>query len=433
MSLVCLLLAVLVISGCGKTDVSADAPTGKGGKKGKGRGGDGGPVPVVVAKVALKNVPIEVIAVGNVEAYSTISVVPQVGGQLTEVFFHEGDYVMKGAKLFRIDPRPLEAMVAQAEANLARDTALLQQATANLARDTANQKYARDQADRYGKLFEEGIVSKDQGEQLSSNADALAQLVLADKASIESAKAQILADKANIDNIKLQLAYTTIYSPIDGRTGNLTVKSGNIVSPNTTILTTITQVEPIYVTFSVPESRLGDVRSYMAQGTLQVAARGQDGTDADLGQLTFVDNNVDTTTGTIKLKGTFQNASRKLWPGEYVNVTLRMSIRQNALVLPNQAVQTGQDGTYVYVVKDDRTVEMRPVTTGLRVDQDMVIDKGVKAGETVVTEGQLRLAPGSRVQTSGANGPGGFGAGREGKGGEGNGGSREKGKGRPQT
>jgi multidrug efflux system membrane fusion protein len=446
--LVCLLLAVLVIYGCSKTDVSADAPAGKGGKKGKGKGGDGGPVPVVVAKVALKNVPIEIIAVGNVEAYSTISVVPQVGGQLNEVYFHEGDYVAKGAKLFLIDPRPLEAMVAQAEANLARDNALLQQAQANLARDTANQKYARDQADRYAKLFEQGIVSKDQGEQLASNADALAQLVLADKASIESAKAQILADQANISNIKLQLAYTTIYSPIDGRTGNLTVKSGNIVTPNTSILTTITQVEPIYVTFSVPESRLADIRRYMAQGTLQVQAHGQDGgTDVDLGQLTFVDNNVDTTTGTIKLKGTFQNASRKLWPGEYVNVTLRMSIQQNALVLPNQAVQTGQDGTYVYVVKDDRTVEMRPVTTGLRVDQDMVIDKGVHAGETVVTEGQLRLAPGSRIQTGGGNGPGGFGGGGRGGGegksgegksgdgnaGDGNGGSREKGKGRPQT
>src|SRR4029077_7649347 len=314
-----------------------------------------------------------------------------------------------GAKLFRIDPRPLEAMVAQAEANLARDTALLQQATANLARDTANQKYARDQADRYGKLFEEGIVSKDQGEQLSSNADALAQLVLADKASIESARAQILADKANIDNIKLQLAYTTIYSPIDGRTGNLTVKSGNIVTPNTTILTTITQVEPIYVTFSIPESRLADVRRYMAQGKLQGAAHGQDDTDTDLGQLTFVDNNVDTTTGTIRLKGTFQNGSRKLWPGEYAYVKLRMSMQQNALVLPDQAVQTGQDGTYVYVVKDDGTVEMRPVNTGLRVGQDMVIDRGVQNGETVVTEGQLRLAPGTRVQMRGANGTGGFG------------------------
>jgi len=437
MRLVCLLLAVLAIHGCSKTDVSADAPGGKGGKKGKGRGGDGGPVPVVVAKVVQKSVPIEVIAVGNVEAYSTINVVPQVGGQLTEVYFHEGDYVAKGAKLFLIDPRPLEATVAQAEANLARDTALLQQAQANLARDTANQKYARDQADRYAKLFEQGIVSKDQGEQLASNADALAQLVLADKASIESAKAQILADQANISNIKLQLAYTTIYSPIDGRTGNVTVKSGNIVSPNTTVLTTITQVEPIYVTFSVPESRLADVRRYMALGTLEVKARGQDGTDADQGQLTFVDNNVDTATGTIRLKGTFRNASRKLWPGEYVNVTLRMSVQQNALVLPNQAVQTGQDGTYVYVVKDDRTVEMRPVTTGMRVDQDMVIDKGVQAGETVVTEGQLRLAPGSRIQTSGANGPGGFGgggrSGGEGKGGEGNDGPREKGKGRPQT
>lgn len=439
MGLVFLLSAALVIQGCNKGDVSADAPAGKGGKKGKGRGGDGGPVPVVVAKVVQKNVPIEVSAVGNVEAYSTINVIPQVGGQLTEVFFHEGDYVKKGAKLFLIDPRPLEAMVAQAEANIARDTALLQQAQANLARDTANQKYAHDQADRYAKLFEQGIVSKDQGEQLAANADALSQSVQADKASIESAKAQILADQANISNIKLQLAYTTIYSPIDGRTGNLTVKAGNIVSPNTTILMTITEVEPIYVTFAVPEGRLADIRRYMAQGSLQVEARGQDGSEADRGQLTFVDNNVDTTTGTIKLKGTFQNASHKLWPGEYVNVILRMSIQQNALVVPNQAVQTGQDGTYVYVVAEDRTVEMRPVKTGLRVDQDLVIDKGVQAGETIVTEGQLRLAPGSRVQMGGA---GGFGGGRgagganadgEGKAGGGKEGFKGKGKGRPQT
>jgi len=420
MGLVCLLLAALVIQGCNQSDVSAAAPAGK---KGKGRGGDGGPAPVVVAKVTQKNVPIEIASVGNVEAYSTINVVPQVGGQLTEVYFHEGDYVTKGSKLFMIDPRPLEAMVAQAEANLARDTDLLQQAQANLARDTANQKYARDQADRYGKLFEQGIVSRDQGEQLASNADALSQLVLADKASIESAKAQILADQANISNIKLQLAYATIYSPLDGRTGNLTVKGGNIVTPNTTVLTTITQVQPIYVTFSVPEARLADIRRYMAQGTLQVEARGQAGTDTDQGQLTFIDNNVDTTTGTIRLKGTFQNTSRKLWPGEYANVKLRMSIQQNALVLPNQAVQTGQDGTYVYVVKDDRSVELRPVTTGLRVDQDMVIDKGVQAGETVVTEGQLRLAPGSRVQMGGANRPGGFGGVGRG-GGDGKGGSQ---------
>src|ERR1700674_5802365 len=181
MGLVCRLLPEMVGEGCNKSDVSADAPAGK---KGRGRGGDGGPVPVMVGKVVQKSVPIEVGAVGNVEAYSTISVVPQVGGQLTEVYFHEGDYVAQGAKLFMIDPRPLEGMVAQAEANL--------------ARDTANQKYARETADRYGKLFEQGIVSKDQGEQLGANADALAQLVLADKASIESAKAQILDDRANI-------------------------------------------------------------------------------------------------------------------------------------------------------------------------------------------------------------------------------------------
>ena len=189
-------------------------------------------------------------------------------------------------------------------------------------------------------------------------------------------------------------------------------------------------MEPIYVTFAIPEGRLADVRRYMALGTLQVEARGQAGTDTDQGQLTFVDNNVDTTTGTIRLKGTFQNASRKLWPGEYANVKLRMSMQSNALVIPNQAVQTGQDGTYVYVVKDDRSVELRPVTTGLRVDQDMVIDKGVQAGETVVTEGQLRLAPGSPVQIVGANGSGGFGAGGRG-GGDGKGGFQGRGKGRP--
>jgi multidrug efflux system membrane fusion protein len=365
-----------------------------------------------------RSVPIEVSAVGNVEAYSTINVVPQISGQLTEIYFREGDFVQKGQKLFSIDPNQLEAQVAQAEANLARDEALLSQAEANLAKDSAGEKYARDQATRYAKLFAEGIVSKEQGDQLNSTADSLAQGVRADKAAGDSMRAQMRADQAAIRNLKVQLAFTTISSPIDGRTGNLTVKPGNVVNANASSLMSITQVQPIYATFSVPETHLSDIRRYMAQGKLIVQAAPQDGsTDKPAqGVLTFVDNNVDSATGTIKLKGTFPNSGRQLWPGEYVNVVLRMAVRQNALVVPNQAIQTGQDSTYVYVVKDDRTVEMRPVTAGLRVDQDLVIDKGLKAGETVVTEGQLRLAPGSRVQIGGPNGPGGGRLGKRGGG-----------------
>ena len=430
-------LLIMVLPGCNSTSATSgdDPPSAKkSGKKGKG-GGGGGPAPVVAAKVTEKSVPIEVSAVGNVEAYSTINVVPQISGQLTEIYFHEGDFVRKGQKLFSIDPSQLDAQVAQAEANLARDEALLSQAEANLAKDSAGEKYAREQAARYAKLFSEGIVSKEQGDQLTSTADSLAQGVRADKAAGDSLRAQMRADQAAIRNLKVQLAFTTISSPIDGRTGNLTVKPGNVVNANTSSLMSITQVQPIYATFSVPETHLSAIRRYMAQGKLTVQAAPQDGsTDKPAqGVLTFVDNNVDSATGTIKLKGTFLNAERQLWPGEYVNVVLRMAVRQNALVVPNQAVQTGQDGTYVYVVKDDQTVEMRPVTAGLRVDQDLVIDKGLEAGETVVTEGQLRLAPGSRVQIGGPNGPGGNrqsgrgGAGRKG----GKGGGRGKAEGAP--
>jgi len=408
---------MLALAGCSKSEAPSGDAAQKGGKKGgKGGRGGGGPVPVVAAKVSRRDVPIEVTAVGNVEAYSTVSILAQIGGQLNQVFFSEGDYVNKGDKLFLIDPSLIEAQVAQAEANTARDQALLAQSEANLARDAASEKYARDQAGRYAKLFEEGIVSREQGEQFTSNADALANSVRADRAAVDSIKAQIKADEANIRNMKAQLAYTIIYAPITGKTGNLAVKQGNIVVANQTVLMNITQVEPIYVTFSVPETHFADIRRYMAQSKLMVAAAPQDGSAREpaQGELTFVDNNVDTTTGTIKLKGTFRNAARNLWPGEYVNVVLRMAMKQNALVVPNQAVQTGQDGSYVYVVKDDNSVAMRPVVSSARVDQDLVIDTGLEEGETVVTEGQLRLAEGSRVQITGPNGPGGGRAGRAG-------------------
>jgi multidrug efflux system membrane fusion protein len=397
--LLVLTFALFFLQGCSSTG-TAEAPTkGKGGK-----GGGGGPVPVVTAKVGQKDVPIEVAVVGNVEAYSTISVKAQVGGEITKVFFKEGDYVKKGAPLFTIDSRPLEAALAQVKANLAKDEALLAQAKANLARDIAQEQYARTESGRYNKLASEGIVSKDQGEQFKSNADALEQSVVADRAAIESAKAQAIADQANIANAEVQLGYTSIKSPIDGRTGNVTVKQGNVVPPNTTELVTINQIEPIYATFAVPESKLNDVKKYMAGGKVQVMAKLQDATGTETGMLTFIDNNVDMTTGTIKLKGTFDNHDRKLWPGQFINVVVRLAMQPNAIVVPNQAVQTGQDGAFVYVVKEDRSVEARPVVAGVRVDQDLVIDKGLEVGETIVTEGQLRLAPGIKVQMRGQNG-----------------------------
>ena len=384
--------------------------------------GAGGPVPVTVATVSQKDVPINVDVIGNVEAYSTISVKAQVSGQLNKVSFREGDYVRKDEVLFNIDSRPFEAQLSQAEANLARDTAALGQAEANLARDSANEKYAQTQATRVSKLFDAGVVSREQTDQARSNADALAQTVQADKAAIESARAQIVATKAAIENVKVQLSYTTIRSPIDGRTGNLTVKQGNLVAANTTELMTIAEVQPIYVTFAVPESQLADIKKYMTRGKLLVAATAQDDvTHKENGSLTFVDNTVDASTGTIKLKGTFQNTDHRLWPGEFVRVTLQLTTLKDAVVVPNQAVQTGQDGQFVYVVRPDKTVEMRPVVTSTRMDQDLVVDRGLQPGETIVTEGQLRLAPDSHVQIRGPGGGGG-GEGRPGGGRQGGGG-----------
>jgi len=356
-------------------------------------------VPVEVAKVTVKNVPVDISVVGNVEAYSVVTIRAQTGGMLTNVNFQEGDYVKKDAILFLIDRKPLEGQMKSAVANLQKSTALELQAEANLNRDAANAKYAREQTDRYLKLVEQGIFAKEQGEQLKSNADSLAQLLEADKAAINSAKAQMESDQSAINNLNIQLAYTDVYAPIDGRTGNVVQKAGNIITANTMDLATINQVEPIYVTFSVPEARLADVKRYSESNKLAVTARAQDGTgDVEQGELSFIDNSVDTSTGTIKLKGTFPNKAHKLWPGQFVNVGLRLTMRNNAVVVPNQAVQTGQDGTYVYVVGEDRTVSVVPIKTGPRIDQDMVIEDGLKGGETVVTEGQLRLQPGSKVQ-----------------------------------
>jgi multidrug efflux system membrane fusion protein len=387
----CILLSCLILQACANKVSSASSP-----KKGEG----GGAVPVSVTKVQQKDVPIEVQVVGNVEAYVTVSVKAQVGGLLTEIFFNEGAFVKKGDKLFTIDQRVYDAQLNQAQSNLAKDQAQLGLSQANLTRDEAQEKYAQAEATRYAEMLEKGLVSRDQAEQFRANADAVAAAARADRAAIQSAEAAINATKATVESAKLMLGYTTITSPLDGRTGNVSVKQGNVISPNTTELLTITQVEPIYVTFSIPETQLGTIKL----GQMVTAVPQDSSSPPEVGTLTFTDNSVDQTTGTIRLKGTFPNSNHKLWPGEFVRVTLRLAMEKDALVVPNEAVQTGQDGSYVFVVKQDRTVESRPVVTGARVNQDLVIEKGLQAGEVVVTEGQLRLAPGSRVQMGGGSG-----------------------------
>jgi multidrug efflux system membrane fusion protein len=387
---VCLALA-WGISGC-----SASAGSGSGGG-GRGRGGRGaGDVPVVTGKVTQKDVPVELGAIGNVEAYETISVRSQITGVLTKVFFNEGDF-------------------------LARDKALLNQAMAQLTRDAANAEYSQLTAERQSQLVDRGIISKDLADQTRAAADATRASVNADKAAVESGKAQVDATQALIDNARVQLGYTVIDAPINGRTGNLTVKANNLVTANNTEMMTIAQIQPVYVTFAVPAVHLPEIKQRMAQGKISVVATPQDLEAApSSGRLTFVDNAVDPSTDTIKLKATFDNPDLQLWPGQFARVNLRLSVLDHATVVPSEAVQTGQDGQFVFVVKPDSTVEQRAITTGERADQDTVIQKGLQVGETIVTEGQLRLEDGTRVQNA-ARGEGGSGRGRGGRGGAGRG------------
>lgn len=328
--------------------------------------------PVTVANSVQKSVPVQIRAIGNVEAYNTVSIKAQVNGVVARVHFREGDEVKKGALLFTIDPRPFDAAMKQAEAAL--------------AKDRAQARFAGEQVRRYGELLKDGIVTQDQFDQLKANADAL--------------DATIAADRAAVDNARIQLGYCYIHSPIDGRTGNLAVKTGNLVKANDVpVLVTINQINPIYATFTIPEKDLSEIKKYQAMGKLKVeAAIPNDPNPPESGTITFIDNTVDTTTGTIKLKGTFANTGRRLWPGQFVNCVLTLTSLPDAVVVPNRAVQTGQQGTFIFVVKKDKTVESRPVTVALSVGDESVIARGVSAGETVVTDGQLRLVPGGKVE-----------------------------------
>jgi multidrug efflux system membrane fusion protein len=388
---------------------------------------------VVTGRVVQKDIPVELSAIGNVEANTTISVRAQVSGVLQQVFFDEGDFVKSGDKLFQLDARPYDAALKQAEANLVRDQALLNQANAQLKRDASNAEYSQIASERQAQLVAKGIISKDVAEQARAAADAAKGTIDADRANIESAQAQYDAQVAAVDNAKLMLAYTTITSPLAGRTGNLTVKAGNLVNANSTELMTIAQIEPVNVTFTAPAVNLPAIKKYMAEGQVIAIATPQDQEAQPVtGVLRFVDNAVDTSTDTIKMKATFDNKDRRLWPGQFARVNLRLTTLKDALVVPSQTVQIGQDGQFVFVVKPDFTVEQRTVKTAQRSDADTVIADGLKLGEQVVVEGQLRLEPGTRITIADGKDVGGGnrgGGNRGGRGGNGNGGNGNGGNG----
>ena len=328
-------------------------------------------VPVVVAVAQQKDMPVQIRAIGRVEPLQTVEVHALVTGQLLNVLFHEGQEVSKGERLFQIDPKPYGAALSQTEANLARDQAQL--------------RNAESQAARYGELVKKDYVTKEDYERFTSGAAA--------------ARGTVDADRAAVENARLQLSYCDIRSPMNGRTGSLQVHPGNIVHANdSSPLVVINQISPIYVTFAIPESQLADLR---ARGMINipVTAMSQQGSATlATGKLTFVNNTVDAATGTITLKATFANENRSLWPGQFVTVAVTLADRPHAVVVPSQAVQAGQRGQYIYVVKQDKSVEMRPVQVVESNEQQAVIGSGVQAGETVVTDGQLRLTPKSKVE-----------------------------------
>jgi len=421
--LIPIVLASLLTASCSKgdpTQPAAGAEAGAAGRGGRGgRGGGGGPVPVLTDHSVVKPMPVTIPAVGTAEPLVTVQVRAQVTGQLSRVHFAEGQEVRKGDTLFTLDSRPFEAALRQSEAVL--------------ARDTAQSKNAKSQQARYKELFDKGLIPRDQYETQDATAAAL--------------DATLAADQSQVENARLSLQYTVIKAPVSGRTGALAVHEGDLVRANDAApLVIINQVAPIYVSFSVPGRYLPEIRQEQAKRPLQIHVRdsqgdapgtpqtappppGSDpapanGTSAsgtkgqptlvqEGGVVSFIDNAVDPTTGTIKLKGTFSNADHGLWPGLFVQVTLVLSTDPTAVVVPAAAVQASQAGQYVFVVKPDRTVEMRTVKVGRQQGEEMVIADGLKGGEEVVTDGHLRLNPGARITT----GTRGQGAGAPGQGG----------------
>ena len=388
------------------------------------------PVPVLVAEAVRRDVPLDVSIIGTVQALTTVGVKSQVSGQVVKVNFTEGQDVKAEQLLFTIDPRPFAAALAQAKANVGRDTAQMrqaeaalaqrqaevQQAMANLERDQAQLENARVQERRYKTLVEKELVARELYDQFRTNLSALGATVNADRAAVENARAAaqaaeagvenaravIQADEAMVETANLNVGYTTIRAPMNGRTGNLMLQAGNVVKANDdNPMVVIAQVHPIYVSFAVPQQHLTAIKQYSAAGPVKVRATAPGAAKPAVGRLTFVNNTVDPTTGTIQLKATFDNAENVLWPGQYVDVVLTLTT-QPAVVVPSQAVQPGQQGPYVFVVTPDLTVQPRLLELGRRLATETIITKGLAPGERVVTDGQLRLVPGSRVEIKSA-------------------------------
>jgi membrane fusion protein, multidrug efflux system len=332
------------------------------------QGGAPPAVPVVVATSVEKTVPVQLRAIGNVQPSNTVTVRARVGGILEKVHFAEGDDVRDGQALFTIERAPLEAELRQAEGAMARDNAQLET--------------ARRDAERYTELARQGYVAQQQADQTRAAARAL--------------EATVRADRAAVENARIRLGYATIRAPIAGRTGSLMVHEGDVIKVNDTAMVVINQLRPIDIAFTLPERELDAVRR-RGEGLPVAAVAAQSGEALAQGKLSFIDNRVDQATGTIQLKATFANTEARLWPGAYANVVMTLG-NETGVVVPSQAVQRGQEGTYLFVVKPDRTVESRPVSVARAVGEESVIAQGLAAGETVVTEGQLRLAPGARVE-----------------------------------
>jgi multidrug efflux system membrane fusion protein len=360
-------------------------------------------VPVTVATAALQSLPVEVQVVGTVEPSEKVEIKSMIAGEITAVKFTEGQDVKQGDLLFEIDSRPYTQALRQAEAAVVRDRALLSQAQATLQKDTVNSKAADAEAQRNDALLKDHLISQQLHLQYSSAAESSREALRADSAAVESAGATLNFDLVAIEKAKLDLTYCQIRAPINGRAGAVLVHQGNLVKANDVALVVLNRITPVFVSFNAPDRYLDEIRRYSASGKLRVEAVSHEDTHArESGTLSMIDNTVDTQTGTIHLKATFENARRILWPGQFVDVALTLSSGQNATVIPAEAVQAGQNGQFVYVVKNDKTVEPRPVSVGRNVEDKVSIEKGVTVGETVVTDGQMMLFPGAHVSIAAA-------------------------------
>ena len=357
-------------------------------------------VPVEIAAATTMDVPVQVKSIGSVESISAVAVRSQIEGTLQAVHFTPGQEVKKGDLLFTIDPRSLQAMVAQASANLAKAVAAVDQGRQVLVKDQATATNARTIMRRDVTLVESGVVSREEYDNAVAASKAADATVRADQSAVDSLSAAATAEQANVRNTQVQLSYAAIRAPISGKTGNLVVTIGNLVRANdTTPLVTITQSSPIYVTFTVPAPDFFRIRQYASHADFRTEVSiPESAQPSQQGKLSLIDNTVDTTTGTIRLKATFENTDGLLYPGLFTNVVLTLGTQHEVVVIPAQAVQIGQDSSFVYTVKPDMTVEVRKIKTGTTYNEMMVIDDGIKPGEKVVTDGQLRLVPGAAVQ-----------------------------------